>query len=613
MGWTDVFPVFTEEQVDEFEAQATAAERAELEEWYGTERIVNAQPERKDIVSVSLFWKNVRESDPELPTPTRELLKNAQELGLAKRFNPWDHYVRPLLELVPGISRKFPDAVVRVYLAKDMEFLADELAAAGNEVHVMKSSSIRFAPAGLWRFLPFSEAGKRITVTDIDRLNELESDLVRSKTMEQAGVGAWRVPVPTDLTGDHHVCYLPFMGCQFGVQGGTMDARQLLDAFTWHAIRGNIDATAIFPGCGPLMIQAHKWPTYGFDEFFMTVAAYPRLAQHGMHTFVPSFAKSQILTLDVEYVTWGNPASEVVYFASGNCCGVSMEAPVLEETRVEADEVVIEFPAAAEEPMEEPPEEAGPRPKVAFIFLTRGDVHQHDIWSDYLAEANGNAAVLGHTADVESLGEFSFLRDRQIRNRVETSWGSLSLVRATLELLREALEDSDTTHFMLVSESCVPVRPFEALSNSLRLDTRSRMHVQPWAEVRRRNVLKAQRLENLPGIRKEIAHFHDQWMCLDREDALLVTEKDWTASFESVFAPDEAYFATVLAASGKPPLQALANRAITWTEWEEGWGNPRDFQRVPPRMAAQIVDSGCFFARKFGAGSDIGRWNLHVG
>ena len=514
---------------------------------------------------------------------------------------------------MPGISRKFPDAVVRVYLAKDMEFLADELAAAGNEVHVMKSSSIRFAPAGLWRFLPFSEAGKRITVTDIDRLNELESDLVRSKTMEQAGVGAWRVPVPTDLTGDHHVCYLPFMGCQFGVQGGTMDARQLLDAFTWHAIRGNIDATAIFPGCGPLMIQAHKWPTYGFDEFFMTVAAYPRLAQHGMHTFVPSFAKSQILTLDVEYVTWGNPASEVVYFASGNCCGVSMEAPVLEETRVEADEVVIEFPAAAEEPMEEPPEEAGPRPKVAFIFLTRGDVHQHDIWSDYLAEANGNAAVLGHTADVESLGEFSFLRDRQIRNRVETSWGSLSLVRATLELLREALEDSDTTHFMLVSESCVPVRPFEALSNSLRLDTRSRMHVQPWAEVRRRNVLKAQRLENLPGIRKEIAHFHDQWMCLDREDALLVTEKDWTASFESVFAPDEAYFATVLAASGKPPLQALANRAITWTEWEEGWGNPRDFQRVPPRMAAQIVDSGCFFARKFGAGSDIGRWNLHVG
>lgn len=393
-----------------------------------------------------------------------------------------------------------------------------------------------------------------------------------------------------------------------------MEARQLLAAFTWHAIRGNIDSTAIFPGCGLLTIQAHTWPSYGFDEFFMTVAAYPRLAQYGMLTFVPSFAKSQILTLDVEYVTWGNPASEVVYFANGNCCGVNMEAPVLEETMVEGSDVMIEFPEAVVTDVEgEVPEEAGPRPKVTFIFLTRGDVHQHDIWSDYLAEANGKATVLAHTVDVGLLGESSFLRDRQIRKRVDTSWGSISLVRATLELLREALEDSDATHFMLVSESCVPVRSFRALSNSLSMDSRSRMHVQPWEEVRRRNLLKAQRLENLPGIRKEIAHFQDQWMCLDREDALLVTEKDWTSSFESVLAPDEAYFATVLAASGKPPLQALVNRAITWTEWERGGVNPLDVQRVPPRLAAQIVDSGCYFARKFGARSDIGRWNLHVG
>ncbi len=613
MGWTDVFPVFTEEMVDEFDELATPEDRAQLEAWYGTERVLNAQPERKDIVSVSLFWKNVREGDPDLPTPTRELLQNAQALGLAKRFNPWDHYVRPLLELVPELSRKFPEAVVRVYLAKDMEFLADELAAAGNEVHVMKSSSIHFAPAGLWRFLPFSEEGRRVTVTDVDRLNELESDLLRSRTMEQAGVGAWRVPVPTDLTADRKVCYLPFMGCQFGVQGGGLDARKLLDAFTWHAIRGNIDPMVIFPGCGPLQIQAHKWPSYGFDEFFMTVAAYPRLAQLGMLTFVPSFVKSQILTLDVEYVTWGNSNSELVYFPSGSCCGVNMEAHVPDEATEEEPDVVIEFPSPALVAVENPPEDAGPPAKVAFIFLTRGDVNQHDVWSEYLSKANGHATVHAHTGDVGKLGEESLLRDRQIRSRVDTGWGSISLVHATLELLRAALEDSDITHFMLVSESCVPVRPFEALASSLRLDTRSRMKIQPWAEVRRRNVLKAQRLENLPGIRKEIAHFQDQWMCLSREDALLVTENDWTRSFENVFAPDESYFATTLAACGKPPLQAVANRPVTWTDWREGDDHPHEFLRVPPRVAAEIAESGCFFARKFGSGSDISRWGLHLG
>jgi hypothetical protein len=609
MGWTDVFPVFTEEMVDEFEDQATPEDRVQLEEWYGTERVLNTQPKRKDIVSVSLFWKNVRAGDPELPVPTREILQNAQEMGLAKRFNPWDHYVKPLLEVVPTLQQKFPEVVFRVYLAKDMEFLADELAAAGNEVHVMKSSSIHFAPAGLWRFLPFSEDGRRVTVTDVDRLNELESDLVRSKTMEAAGVGAWRVPVPMDLTADRHVCYLPFMGCQFGVRGGLMNARQLLDAFTWHSIRGNIESAVIFPGCGPLQIQAHKWPSYGFDEFFMTVAAYPRLAQHGMLTFVPTFTKSQLLSLDVEYVTWGNPNSELVYFPGASCCGMNTEDPLREDE----SETVIEFPNTPPAAVEDPPEELAPVPKVAFLFLTRGDVHHSGVWEEYFTNANGRVKILAHTQDPNLLSDQSFLHDGQISSRVETGWGSISLVHATLAMLREALEDSDVTHFLLASESCVPVRTFDALSSSLRFDDRSRLRVQPWGEVRRRNVLKAQRLENLPGIRKEIAHFQDQWMCLNREDALLVTEKDWTPAFEKVFAPDEAYFATVLAASGKAPLQGVANRPITWTEWKEGEGHPQEFDRVPPRIAAQIAESGCFFARKFLQGSDIARWGLHHG
>lgn len=608
MSWTDAFPVFTEEMVDEFEDQATPEDRANLESWYGTERVLNAQPDKLDVVSVSLFWKNVRYGDPELPTPTREILQNAQAMGLAKRFNPWDHYVKPLLERVPKLKQKFPEVVIRIHLANDMEFIADELAAAGNEVHVMKSSSILFAPGGLWRFLPFTEPGKRVTVTDVDRLNELESDLLRTKTMEDVGVGAWRVPVPIDLTGDRRVCYLPFMGCQFGVQGGLMNARQLLDAFTWHAIRGNIDPSVIFPGCGPLLIQSHKWPSYGFDEFFMTVAAYPRLAQHGMLTFVPTFTKSQLLSLDVEYVTWGNPKSELVYFPGASCCGMNTEQLIEEET-----DFIVAFPNHATEDREETPDEAGPEPKVAFLFLTRGEVHHGGVWQEYLEKANGHAVVHGHTRDLDLLSNGTFLRDRQVKKRVETKWGSISLVRATLEMLMTALEDSEVTHFMLVSESCVPARPFEALRASLRMDGRSRMRVQPWGEVRRRNVLKAQRLENLPGIRKEIAHFQDQWMCLSREDALLVTQTDRTTAFEHVHAPDEAYFATVLAMAGKPPLQAIANRAVTWTDWIEGEGHPQEFMRVVPRVAAQIVDSGCFFARKFPAGSDVAKWGLHLG
>jgi hypothetical protein len=45
MSWTEVLPVFTEEQVDEFDAEATLPERQELEEWYGVARVINPRPE----------------------------------------------------------------------------------------------------------------------------------------------------------------------------------------------------------------------------------------------------------------------------------------------------------------------------------------------------------------------------------------------------------------------------------------------------------------------------------------------------------------------------------------------------------------------------------------
>ncbi|MBK1835723.1 hypothetical protein JIN78_16795, partial [Roseibacillus ishigakijimensis] len=260
----------------------------------------------------------VHTGSPELPPPTRERLQNAVALGLADRYNPWDHYVQPLLELVPELRQKFPQTAIRVYLAKDLGFLADELAEAGCEVYEMKSSSLNFAPGGLWRFLPFAEKDKLVVVTDIDRLRDLESDLTRTRTMQQSGVGAWRVPNPRDYTDDYRVCYQPFVGCQFGVQGGLLeDVRLLLDAFTWHAIKDRLDPSVIMPGCGPVPLGNHRWPSYGFDEYFLNVAAYPRLAQEGMLTFVPSGASCLLLSLDVEYCTWGNPASELVHFSSG--------------------------------------------------------------------------------------------------------------------------------------------------------------------------------------------------------------------------------------------------------------------------------------------------------
>ena len=276
MSWPDVFPIFTEEQIDDFHDLATPAEKAELEKWYGVERILNPKPDAREIVSISLFWKKVQSGGENYPEPTREILQNAVELGYADRFNPWDHYIAPLLEETPEIIARHPELSVRVHVAKDLEFLAEELAEAGNEVYLMKSSSINQAPGSLWRFLPLGEEGKTITVTDTDRLNDLENDLARTRMMAATAVGSWRLPVPNDLTADFKVCYLPIIACQFGVKGGLLEIAELLKAFTWNCLHGKVEPTVILPNCGPLPMVRHTWPDYCFDEFFLAVAAYPQ-------------------------------------------------------------------------------------------------------------------------------------------------------------------------------------------------------------------------------------------------------------------------------------------------------------------------------------------------
>ncbi|WP_411846625.1 hypothetical protein AAFN60_03270 [Roseibacillus persicicus] len=596
MSWTDIFPIFTEEQVDDFLAQVTASERALLDEWYGVERVLNPQPQCPEVVSLSLFWKPVHAGSPELPIPTRERMQNAVELGLAERYNPWEHYVEPILDLGPQLRKRCSQTAIRVHLARDLEFLADELVAAGCEVRLMKSSSINFAPGGLWRFLPFAEKDKLVIVTDVDRLRDLESDLTRTRAMQQSGVGAWRVPNPRDYTDDYQVCYQPFVGCQFGVQGGLLDdVRLLLEAFTWHAMKGQLDPSVIMPGCGPVPLSNHTWPSYGFDEYFMKVAAYPRLAQEGMLTFVPSGASCLLLSLDVEYCTWGNPGSELIHFSSGDCCGSSHSSESGSAMKAEPP-VQSSAVCASQSPMQ----------KIAFLFLAEKETNHPNIWRDYLNAAEGKGTAF-HITD---FAPPFFNEESGFQRLPQQDTSTLTQTELALLLLGQALRSPQYSHFMLVSPECVPVRPFDELCRSLELDGRSRLKFEPWAEVRKRDILRAQKGTKIGQIRNELIHFHLPWLLLNREDAELICKQPADLARNEIAA--ETFFATTLAVANRSPNQHLVNRATTWQSPRDASHQNQSLEFVPSPTAAGITESGCFFATGFPKSSNIGSYQLHL-
>lgn len=312
MSWTEVFPVFTDEQIEKALKEFSREDEALFQDEFGVERIVGrVGATGGHIVAFSLFCKPPNIADTGVKQISEDVLKNNDAKALGTRFEPWHHYVAPLIEHGPKIIEARPDVTVRIYLAKDMEFLLPELIPFA-EIVLMRGSSVRSAPGMLWRFLPLEE-GRALTVLDADLASTALLKIRITERLPEAGLGFWRVPVPFDFAGNGDLVYRTIAGCYWGARV-MLPILDLLRAFRWHQNRNLHPVYGLHPlkkrysvlfGC--------CWPNYGSDEYFQNVVLYPRFAEHGTLTILRKPTRSWFLLLDIEYVTWANSNSLVNY------------------------------------------------------------------------------------------------------------------------------------------------------------------------------------------------------------------------------------------------------------------------------------------------------------
>ena len=313
MSWTEIYPLLDDDLVSQYEMLASDGEKAMLDTWFGEEERHNRR-HGDHVVAASLFWKPPGLLDTEYPPLTREILRNPEEHGITPRFPPWEHYVLPLLAGADALRATRPDVVFRVYLAKDLSFLIPDLVEAGCEVVVMKGSSLRHNPGAMWRFLALEEEGKLVTITDSDRAGEVIHDVIRTEHVASGGLSHWRVAYTWGMGNRDAGHYRPILACQFGC-ATAMPTGLWMRAMVWHTLRGSMpNECRIGPGRN-IPIFGSRWPDYGFDEWFLLAAVYPRLAFNGVLTFVPwgDGTLNQWFALDIEYVTWANPASQILH------------------------------------------------------------------------------------------------------------------------------------------------------------------------------------------------------------------------------------------------------------------------------------------------------------
>ena len=88
--------------------------------------------------------------------------------------------------------------------------------------------------------------------------------------------------------------------------------------------------------------------------------------------------------------------------------------------------------------------------KIALCFLTYDNLSQPKIWENFI---NSKYNIYIHNKN-KFTGVF---QKYCIKNKLETKWGDISLVKATLNLFKEAFQKEDNKYFILLSDKCIPL------------------------------------------------------------------------------------------------------------------------------------------------------------
>ncbi|CAM0878565.1 unnamed protein product [Alopecurus aequalis] len=211
-------------------------------------------------------------------------------------------------------------------------------------------------------------------------------------------------------------------------------------------------------------------------------------------------------------------------------------------------------------------------PKIAFLFLVRGDMPLRPLWEMFFEGHEGMYSIYVH-AQPDYTGspppESPFF-GRMVPSQ-RTSWGNINLVDAERRLLANALLDLSNAHFALVSESCIPLFNFTTVnayitgSNTNFVDSfnneGSRVRYRPFF---------AQHNVSLERWRKGA-----QWFVMDRMFALeIISDETYYGpvfrSYKDSFALDEHYIPTLVNVLGLGSLNS--NRSVMYSDWRQPRG-----------------------------------------
>ncbi|KAG6384824.1 hypothetical protein SASPL_153643 [Salvia splendens] len=241
-------------------------------------------------------------------------------------------------------------------------------------------------------------------------------------------------------------------------------------------------------------------------------------------------------------------------------------------------------------------------PKIAFLFLTPGALPFEKLWDKFF-QLDLLMLLSTRVMKVDSLSMYMHPRINLYILAVTLStgkfvaarcvvWGKISMVDAERRLLGHALKDPGNQHFVLLSDSCIPLRDFDFVYNYLMYTNVS--FVDCFEDPGPHG--SGRYSENmLPEVEKQDFRKGAQWFTMKRQHAVIVMADNlYYSKFRDYCRPgmekgrncysDEHYLPTffyhVSASFQMLDPVGIANWSVTHVDWSEGKWHPKSYRAL---------------------------------
>ena len=239
--------------------------------------------------------------------------------------------------------------------------------------------------------------------------------------------------------------------------------------------------------------------------------------------------------------------------------------------------------------------------KIAFCFLIYDIINHEDLWNLFFTNIDPNKySIYIHYKDSAPL---TYFNKYKLKKRIQTKYAHISLVQAQNILLNEALKDPSNEHFILISGSCVPVKPFNYIYQTLNPE-------YSYFSGASQNYCFPRCNDTLKYIDRKYIYKTSQWCILNRKHAsLMIADRSYLKWFSKVYAADEHCYITNIMHNN---LQHEINTEICPRHVDWNRGHPYNYNSITNEELDSLVSSKHLFARKFDKVCDLSALNEHI-